>query len=243
MNTRSISTLAIFLSGIIHLHADSSQASPDFSGQWEATASVSDFETRDSTLTVVKKDKLWHSTMESEDGQKRKMSRTQVKGKTLIVEFEMESNGQKAVIGAKAELNKEGALIGKWYARDENGTQLMSNDWKAVRSLSSAFAGNWNVLAETDDNNIEHKMVINKKDNQFSGYATGDEGQIEYRRLKITKNEVKMELPYAGGIVKVVAKLTQPGKLSGKWHYFDEFDQQVADGKWSANKSKISLEK
>jgi len=238
MKTTTLLLSGLIVLGCTDLSAQAKKAAANFAGKWDVTASVNEYDTNTSSLTVIKKDGKWSASMVGEDGEKRDLTRTKADGKSLIIEFDMEANGQRGVIGAKAALNKDGALVGKWYARDDSGNELMTNDWKAVRSASSVLAGSWNVVAVTDDNDLEHQMIIKKSGSNFSGYASSDDGQLDYDKVTASKNVVKLELPYGGGTVKVEAKLKQARKLVGQWKYFDEFKDEVASGDWSASKQK-----
>lgn len=212
--------------------------SANFSGKWEATASLPDGDTRESSLSISKKEGKLHATYVGQTGEERTFDRIKAEGKTLNIEFDMERDGQKGTVGVKAELNKEGGLVGNWYVQGEDGTEVMKSNWKAVRSASSVLNGKWDVVAVTTENNIEHEMVIKKSGSSFSGYADSDDGQLEYTKVSAKKNIVHLELPFAGGTVKVEAKLSQARKLVGKWTYFDDINEEAATGDWSATKQR-----
>ena len=220
------------------LTADHHEATVNLAGKWVASASFNDSETRDSTFTIRKKDGKWTASMVNEDGVKQDMDRAKVDGKTLVVEFDFERDGSKGVIGAKANLDKDGALVGKWYVLDGDGTEQMTNDWKAVRSLASIFAGKWEALAETDENDILHDLIVKKAGSGFEAIASSEAGETSYSSVKVEKNALKMELPFGGGKVKVSVKLTKTRKLEGEWKYYDEFNEEAAKGNWSATKAK-----
>ena len=220
------------------LNADHHKATVNLAGKWDASASFNETESRDSVFTIRKKDGKLTASMVNEDGVKQEMDRAKVDGKTLTIEFDFEQDGAKGIIGAKADLQKDGSLYGKWYVRTEDGTEQMSNDWKAVRSLSSAFAGNWDVVAETEENDIEHAMVVEKSGSSFSALASSEAGDTSYSSVKVAKNGLKMEIPFGGGKVKIDAKLTAARKLAGEWKFYDDFNEEVGKGNWSATKVK-----
>jgi hypothetical protein len=220
------------------LNADHHQATANLAGKWDASASVNETESRDSSWTFRKKDGKWTASMVNEDGVKQEMDRVKVDGKTLIIEFDFERDGTEAIIGAKADLQKDGNLIGKWYVRSEDGAEQMSNDWKAVRSLAPVFDGKWDVVAETDENDIEHVLIVEKAGSGFSATASSEAGDMAYSGVKVAKNGVKMEIPYGGGTVKISAKLSAARKLLGEWKFYDEFNEELAKGNWIASKGK-----
>jgi len=247
MMLASMKTFQTFFSGIavIALTAFSNVETnaANFTGKWITTATLPDGETRESSLTVSKKDGNLQATLIGQTGDERVLDRVKTEGKTLTIEFDFERDGNTGIIGAKASLNQQGALIGKWYVQDGNGTETASEDWQAVRSAAAVLKGKWNVVAETTENDIKHAMVIKKNGASFTGYAESDEGQLDYTSVKADKNVLKLELPYGGGTVKVEATLKQARKLEGKWIYLDEFKDEVADGNWSATKERPTQKK
>ena len=215
----------------------------NFAGKWITTASLPSGETRESSLTISKREGKIQATLVGQNGDERVLDRVKTEGKTLTIEFDFERDGNSGTVGAKASLNQNGVLVGKWYIKDGDGTETASEDWQAVRSAASVLNGKWNVVAVTTENDIKHAMVIKKNGNRFSGYAESDEGQLDYTSVKAEKNVVKVELPYGGGTVKVEATLKQARKLEGKWIYLDEFKEEVADGNWSATKQRLTQKK
>ena len=152
----------------------------DFSGVWTTTANIDEFDSRNARLTVSKKEGKWTAIMVNEEGERTDLTRVVPTEKGLTVEFDMERDGQQAIIGAKAQLNKEGELKGEWYAKDGDGFELMKNKWVAVRSIKEDIAGSWNVTAKTDNGDMEHAMVMKKEGNRFSGYASSSEGDADF---------------------------------------------------------------
>ncbi len=216
--------------------AESSQPA-DLSGVWTSTATIDEFDSRTAQLTLTKKEDKWAASMINENGEKTELTRVVQTGKTLSIEFDMERDGQKGVIGAKAELDKEGTLKGTWYAKDGDGFELMSNQWTAFRSLKATLAGTWQVTAKTDNGDMNHEMVMTQKGSTFEGVAISSEGEAPFSHLKIDKHHLSMQVAYAGGTVKIKSKLIAKNRLEGKWVYQDEFDQEVANGAWIASKS------
>lgn len=242
MNTFKPFILGIAVLSVMVIHNVEVNAA-NFAGKWVTTSEMPDGESRDGNLTLSKNEGQLKGTLIGRSGDEIQLDRVKTEGKTLNIEFDYERDGQSGVIGAKASLNKDGALIGKWYIRGEDGEEVASNEWKAVRSAASIVAGKWDVVAVTTENDLEHVMVIKKSGSSFSGYTESDEGLLDYTSVSAKKNEVRMELPYGGGTVKVEAKLTQPRKLVGKWIFFDEFKEEVANGDWSATKQKRAKKK
>ena len=109
---------------------------------------------------------------------------------------------------------------------------------KNIQVEAPVFAGKWDVVAETDQSNMEHAMIVKKSGSGFSALASTDDGEIDYTSLKVLKNGLKMEIPFGGGTVKIAAKLSAAQKLVGEWKYYDDFNEEVAKGNWSATKAK-----
>jgi hypothetical protein len=85
---------------------------------------------------------------------------------------------------------------------------------------------------------MEHAMIVKKSGSGFSALASTDDGETNYNRVKVLKNGLKMEIPFGGGTVKIAAKLSAAQKLVGEWKYYDDFNEEVAKGNWSATKAK-----
>ena len=210
----------------------------NFAGKWVTTAEMSDGDSSEGSLTISRKDGKLKAILLTQSGNEMNLTRVKPDGKTLTIEFDYDQDGQAGIIGAKASLDKDGALNGKWYIKSEDGEEVSSNDWKAVRSASSVLNGKWDAVAVTPDTELEYVLVVKKSGSSFSAYSESEEGQLDYNSISAKKNEVKMEVPFGGGTVKMEAKLVQPRKLAGKWIFFDEFKEEAATGEWSATKQK-----
>ena len=236
MHKSTASFLGMGLAALLSAVADHHKPSVSLDGKWDVTAAIDDFETRDSTLTLSHADGKWKGIMVGEDGESRDFDRVNIDGHTLIIELDVSQNGQNGVLGAKAELQKNGELSGKWYLRGDDGVEYMTNDWEAVRSLANVAAGNWKATAFTPEGDLNYTLNLSKKGSSFNGTVASGQGALELSKVKIDKNTLTTENPYGDGSVKVVAKLTEASKLKGQWFFRDEFGAEVADGEWFANK-------
>ena len=214
--------------------ADHHEAGVD--GVWYGTGVGPNGEESESTLSITKKDGKLSATSENDQGVTRDLDRIEFKGSKLTGEIDFDQNGQEGVLGVKAELNKKGELKGKWFANDGAGTELYSGDWSAVRVLDKVVVGDWDVVAVTDDGELEHEISISKTGTKYSGAVVSDQGSLDVEKLRIKKNKLSYEFVFGDGTVKVAATLMGAKKLSGKWTYFDSSDQELGEGIWTAKK-------
>ena len=77
----------------------------DFSGVWTTTATIDEFDSRNARLTVSKQEGKWTAIMVNEEGERTDLTIVPTE-KRLTVEFDMERDGQQAIIGAKAQLQE-----------------------------------------------------------------------------------------------------------------------------------------
>lgn len=205
-------------------------------GVWYGTGVGPNGDESESTLTITEKDGKLSASSENDQGTSRDLDRITFKDSKLAGEIDFDRDGQEGVLGVKASLNKKGELKGKWYANDADGSELYAGDWIGVRALDKVVVGEWNVVAITDDGDLEHQISITKSGYKYSGSLTSDDGSIELEKITVKKNKLSYEFPFGEARVKVAAALMGAKKLSGEWTYIDSSDQEAATGKWSAKK-------
>ena len=205
-------------------------------GTWEVSAAM-DLETRDSTLLITKTEEGLKAVITPDEGDVMTMTRATVDGKTLTIELDFEQDGQAGIIGAKASLNEKGALSGKWYVRDTNGQEWMTNDWEAARSVKASLGGKWAVVARTQDNDMEHEIVFANEANKWTATAQSGQGSADFEKVRAMKDNLRLEMPWGDGKVRINAKLTAADRFKGAWTYVDEFGDEAATGDWIAEKA------
>ncbi|MDA7497164.1 hypothetical protein N8494_00445 [bacterium] len=205
-------------------------------GVWYGTGVGPNGEESESTLTITEKEGKLSASSKSDQGDSRDLDRITFKDSKLAGEIDFDQDGQEGVLGVKAGLNKKGELKGKWYANDADGNELYTGDWTGLRALDKVVVGEWNVVAITDDGDLEHQISIAKSGYKYSGSITSDQGSIEIEKITVKKNKLSYEFPFGEARVKVAATLMGAKKLSGAWTYFDDSDQEAGTGKWSAKK-------
>ena len=205
-------------------------------GVWYGIGVGPNGEESESTLTITEKDGKLSASSESDQGDSRDLDRITFKDSKLTGEIDIDQNGQEGVLGVKASLNKKGELKGKWFANDADGNELYIGAWTALRALDKVVVGEWNVVAVTENEDLEHQIKVTKAGYKYSGTLESDQGSLELEEVKVKKNKLSYEFTYGDGSVKVVAALMGAKKLSGEWLYFDSSDQEVGKGKWTAKK-------
>lgn len=225
---------AVALSAAVSL-ADSHASNVE--GVWEATMTRPNGDTRDSTLTIQKKDGKWSGTVVSSQGEERKLDRVSFDGKSLRIEADVERDDWSGVIGVKAKLDAKGVLKGNWYVQGDDDSQIASGDWKAVRSLRSSLAGTWNVVAKTDEGDSEHRIVFSASGDGFSGTAHREEDSLDFAKVTVERNKLFLELPLGEeATVKVKAFQRTAKKIVGEWTLFDDLNSATDSGEWVATK-------
>ena len=205
-------------------------------GVWEATMSRPNGDTRDSTLTIQKKDGKWSGTAASSQGEERKLDRVSFDGKSLRIEADVERDDWSGVIGVKAKLDAKGVLKGNWYVQGDDDSQIASGDWKAVRSLKASLAGTWNVIAKTDEEDFEHQIVFSASGDGFSGSAHREEDSLDLAKVTVKGNKLLLEIPFGEETVKVKAFQQTAKKIVGEWTLFDDVVSATNSGEWVATK-------
>lgn len=225
---------AVALSAVVSL-ADSHVSNVE--GVWEATMSRPNGETADSTLTIQKKDGKWTGTAVNSQGEERKLDRVSFDGKSLGIEVDIERDDWSGVIGVKAKLDAKGVLKGNWYVKGGEDDQIASGDWKAVRSLKASLAGTWNVVAKTDEEDSEHRIVFSASGSGFSGTAHREEDSLDFAKVTVERNKLFLELPFGEEVtVKVKAFQQTAKKIVGEWTMVDNLGSAIDSGEWVATK-------
>lgn len=204
-------------------------------GTWEVAAAM-DLETRESTLVITQTEEGLQAVVLPEEGGEMTMTRASVEGTTLTFELDFDRDGQAGVIGAKASLNDKGGLSGEWYARSTDGQEWLRDDWQAARSAKASLAGAWEVVAFTNDNDLEHEIVFTNEDDQWSATARSNRGSMDFAKVRVMKDTLRLEMPWGDGKVRVSAKMTAADRFQGAWTYVDEFGSESATGDWVAEK-------
>ncbi len=228
------SILAVVVS--LSVSADHHGGKAKVAGKWHAVAEMPTGEESASTFTFEEKEGKLSAEFEGENGDVRTFDQVSVDGKVVTAEMNFDFNGQAGVIGMKATLGEKGALKGNWYAKDGDGNEQYSGAWSAVRALDPVVVGVWNVVAETDEGDNEHRLVLSKTAGKYSGNVESDGGSLPVNSVKVKKNKLDFGFDFGEGSIKVSGVLVGAKKLSGRWTYYDASEIEVGSGKWTAKK-------
>lgn len=210
------------------------RAELDISGVWNATASMEDNE-REITWTF-KRDggKFSGTSKDHENGDVRKIDRITVKENKLVLEIDMEQDGNTGVIKVIATETARGKLKGEWSLVGTDGTEYLSGDVVASKEVS--FAGDWKTTAELPDGaELESVLKIKGENAKLDGVLVPENrDDIKIDKLTAKDGGLRCEFDFEmeGSTLEVVieSKLKGHDKLTGKWSVGDG----EAEGDWSA---------
>ncbi len=117
-----------------------------------------------------------------------------------------------------------------------------------VAADSISLLGDWEATAETPNGDTsESSFTISKEGGEFTGTAVGsDDVERPIDRINIDGKTVTFELDVEGngqkGLLRVVAEETEKGKLSGKWHLFDDAGTEHIAEAWTAVRTSAPAE-
>ena len=203
-------------------------------GNWKAVASTDNGE-MPSTVSFTKDGDTYKGKSSSDRGSTEFKS-VQVDGESVRVELALEYDGNEIPVAIKAELTDADHLKGKWIIFDETGQEAMSGEWKAERMIMLDIVGTWDVVAITDDGDLEFQSVFAKTEKGHKGHVELDGDNVDYTSVSVDDNDVKLQIPYQGGNVTIEASLKGKNKLEGEWTFLDSNDIEAGNDKWTATK-------
>ncbi len=216
----------------------------DLTGVWNVMASTEE-DVRELSWTFKKDgDKYSGISQDHENGDERKLDRITVKEKKVILEIDLEVDGNKGMIKVEAEEKGSGKLVGKWSIVGEDGNEFMSGDITAKKQV--AFAGEWDLVAELPDGaEIESLLTLKGKNDALKGTFDGDLGETKIEDISAKDNELRMEfdLEIDGDTVHCVIEAEAKGnnELEGEWVAKDDDGDEIANGEMSAKRKPVGL--
>ena len=210
-------------------------------GKWNAK-STTDNGDLESVVTFTKDGDKFKGSSKSEQNS-LDFDSVSVEGKEVEVELTLDYEGTDIPVTIRAEQTDADHLNGKWVIFDESGQESASGEWDAERALMLDLAGAWDVVATTDDGDLEIQSVFEKTESGYEGKSDTNDGSVDYTSISVADNEVKLGLPFGDGSVKIEASYTEKNKLTGKWHYFENSDSEEASGDWVASKVVVEEKK
>lgn|GEM_PF-650656 len=203
-------------------------------GKWNAKSTTDNGDLA-SVVTFTKDGEKFKGNSKSEQGS-LDFDSVSVEGKEVEIELTLDYEGTDIPVTIRAEQTDEDHLKGMWLIFDASGQEAASGEWEAERALMLDLAGKWNVVAATDDGDLEFQSVFERTESGYKGTSETNDGSMDYKSIDVSDNEVKLGLPFGDGSVKIEASYTEKNKLTGKWHYFENSDTEAASGDWAASK-------
>ena len=224
--------------------ADHHDKAADLTGVWNVMAST-DEDVRELSWTFKKEgDKYTGISKDHENGDERNLDRITVKEKKVVLEIDLEVDGNKGIIKVEAEEKSAGKLVGKWSIVGEDGTEYINGDVTAKKVVE--FAGDWDLVAELPEGGeVEAVLKLKGKNDSLSGVLDGDAGETKIDEISAKDNELRMEfdLDVDGDTIRVVVEANSKGtnKLAGVWVVVGDGGDEAAKGELSAKRKSKGL--
>ena len=216
----------------------------DLSGEWTVTASTDQGE-RELTWKFKKEaGKLSGTSLDADNGEERELDRITVIGNNVLLEIDIEMDGNKGTIEVDAKEEVKGKLIGEWSIVGDDGTEYLSGKVSAVKQI--AFAGEWTTTAELPDGgSLESVLELKGENGSLKGVLNGAAGETPIDKANADDQNLRLEFDFdmngitINCVIKADAEATD--KLVGKWVVLGEDGSEAAEGKWSAVRKSKSL--
>ena len=202
-------------------------------GVWKVSASMDGGEEREYTWTFKKDgDKFSGISLDHENDDERDFESIKVKEKKVVIEMEIEGDGQEGVIRIEGEEKSPGKLVGKWSVVDTP----YEGDFVAMREVD--FAGEWDAVSVLPDGQgIKSVLKLMKKSGKMMGVLDGQAGKIDLDKVSVKDGKLHVEFAFEmqGNEIEVSidAKPEGDDKLVGEWSVPDGGG---TSGDWSAKR-------
>lgn len=221
-------------------HGDSKKKDFNPAGSWRAEAET-DNGSRSFTFSFEKTKDGWAGKSVSEDGDSNAFDRIEVKGNTLVVERDIEANGQSGIIRVKAESSEDGAkLKGKWAIIDSAKEERMGGNFSATKVFVLDLAGEWDSVAMIGEEERPSKTTFKKDGEKWTGGFKSDEHDVKFSKVttegKDLTCEFVLEVDGAEREFRITAKAKSDDHLDGKWVVFNDSGEEAYSGQWTAKR-------
>lgn len=239
-----ISTLALVLGSWSILQADHHLKPVDFAGVWKVKADTDDGG-RDLKWVVKEEEgKLAGVSIDNDDGNERTFDRISIKEKKVVLEIDIEWDGNKGIIRVEVEEKTSGKLVGEWSIVGDDDTEYMSGDISAIKEV--AFAGEWKSISELPDGSTHESVLqLKGKNATLKGLFEGDTRETEVDEISVKGRSLRLEFDFelGGNQIDCVIEAEAKGddKLEGTWVVFGEDGGESAKGDWSAVRKRRGL--
>lgn len=211
-----------------------------FAGSWDAKSTMPNGGELEFVMELKGENKKLEGVFEGDNGE-TDIDSIYAKDNSLLLEFDLDYDGNQIDCEIKAKPEGDNKLVGKWKVIGEDGSTSAEGDWVAVRKAKS-FAGKWDVVAAIP-NGGEYDGTLTLVDNagKYSGTAKGDDrdaNQLESCTVDGENVEFSCQFEqgeYAGTIT-VEAKLQADGSLKGEWALTGKDGQEMARDAWHATR-------
>lgn len=223
--------------------ADHHKKPLDLVGVWNVTATSSegDGDERKITWTIRKEgEKLTGDSKDHENGNERTLDRIKTEGNEVVIEIDIESDGNRGIIKVIAEEKEAGKLVGKWTIEGEDGTEYLSGELTALKEIKVAYAGDWNSTSVLPNGEERSAILQLSGDNaNLKGAFKSDDGNaLTIDEIKADGKNVRLEfkLTIQDNVVDaaIEGELKAENKLAGKWILTGDDGSEFASGDWSA---------
>ncbi len=226
------------------IYAETPEATVDLVGSWKVTAS-SDEGARELTWTFSNEgNKLKGESRDNGNSEQRVLDRITVNGKSVMLEVDINQDGNRGTIEVEAEEESPGKLVGKWAIVGDDGTEYLSGKITAVKEVR--FEGEWVATATLPDGQtMESNMKLTGGNSALKGSVSGQAGEVELDKLTAKDRQLELEFDFEmeGNTIDCVikAEAKDASNLVGKWLVVGEDGAEAASGKWTAVRKATGL--
>ena len=160
-----------------------------------------------------------------------------VEGKRVSFSAKIRTNGTERRFAVRAEERSPGHLVGHWTDATASGA------FTAVAMPGPAFAGSWNAIAFLPDGrDRKQTLTLEASDGQLFGSIESDSDDSTRELDEVTTKADELTFGYGLQFqdramdVVVSATLEASGTLQGKWRLLSGGGDEVATGRWKAER-------
>jgi hypothetical protein len=209
-----------------------------FEGEWVATATLPDGQTMESNMKLAGPNSALKGSVNGRAGEVE-LDKLTAKDRQLELAFDFEMDGNTIDCTIKAEAKDTTNLVGKWSVVGEDGAEMASGKWMAVRK-AAGLAGVWDVVASVPDGaDYNGTLTLTETNGKYAGETKSSGGEARsLSSAEINGESVKLTVPfeYQGitGTITINAKQTPEGSLKGEWVLTGNDGNELARETWTA---------
>jgi hypothetical protein len=215
----------------------------DLPGTWAVDAATEDGSRELEWKFEKDGDAVKGASKDYNNGTTREFTDIKVDGHRLTLEMAFEFDGNRGLIKVDAEQSSPGTLKGKWGLLGADGTEYATGALTAVKEVTVAYAGEWDVTSVVGDGReMKAKLILRGEGSDLEGKFLGrNGGSLAIDDIAVTDQAVRlafaMQIQQQPADIVVEADLDPTGNsLRGKWTRKAGDGSDAASGAWSAER-------